>query len=266
MAVSQRFINLFEKQLMKNPDLAEKVTGTFNRKQTVNVPIKQTSNGHNTASHLNQALNKSGTSNKVLDSMVDDAVKMRRETSKPIGTLNRSERKIAERQKSEKEFDKGVSSLDGIKANEKLLPSIGATASTLFKSARTNLGAKGSMKSAAIGTFQASAASAAVSGGIAALQGNDPWEAAKTGFVRGAMAGGTYQGLKAATHANAGSIKGNLKHIASTTKQTYQAHTMAGNAGMRQGGVSRQLEKVLKASQMNRQNIAHNGLYKNQKG
>lgn len=74
------------------------------------------------------------------------------------------------------------------------------------------------------------------------------------------FAGAGYHGLKAATHANKGSIKGNLKHIGSTTQQVYKAHTPAGNAAMRQNGVSNQLKRVLEANQMTQKQIAYSDL------
>jgi len=176
----------------------------------------------------------------------------------------RTARQTSRVEKKKRRADEGIASLNTINPQERVLPRIGSTAKTLYGSARTNLGEPGSLKRAGIGVVQSSAASAAVSGGMAALQGNDPWEAAKSGAFKGAIGGVGYQGLKAATHAQTGSIKGNLKHIASTTKQTYQAHTMAGNAAMRssKNGVSNQLKRVLDANQASRQTESIFGLNK----
>ncbi|MFE7817805.1 hypothetical protein ACFU1R_06325 [Priestia megaterium] len=176
----------------------------------------------------------------------------------------RTARQNSRVEKKRRRADEGLASLNTINPQERLLPAIGSTAKTLYGSARANLGEPGSLKRAGIGVIQSSAASAAVSGGMAAIQGNDPWEAAKSGAFKGAVAGVGYQGLKAATHAHTGSIKGNLKHIASTTKQTYQAHTVAGNTAMRtsKNGVSNQLKRVLDANQASRKTESIFGLNK----
>ncbi|MEK1829093.1 hypothetical protein AAAC51_08040 [Priestia megaterium] len=165
--------------------------------------------------------------------------------------VNRSQRKID-----------GRKTLRGIKTSEGVLSPLASTLKTGYNSASHFLKQDDNLKKAGIGIIQSGATGAAVSGGLAAIQGEDPWAAAKSGAVRGAFGGIGYQGLKAATHANTGSLKGNLKHMASTTKQTYQAHTRAGNVAMQRQGVSRQLQTVLNASELNRQNIASNGLYK----
>lgn len=128
------------------------------------------------------------------------------------------------------------------------------TLGTMGRSAVGNLSQKGNLKKAGIGVVQSSAASAGVHGGLAALQGEDPWEAAKTGAIRGAMIGGGYQGLKAATHSNKGSIWGNVKNMSATTQQTYRAHTTAGNTAMRQEKVSGSLKKVLLTNKMVKEN------------
>jgi hypothetical protein len=164
----------------------------------------------------------------------------------------RSTRTASRRKKAENVVTNGRM-FEGIDASKGLFGRIGATASVLGGSGLHNLRQAGNLRKAGIGTLQTSVASAGIHGGLAYLQGDDPWEAAKTGAVRGALVGGGYQGLKAATHANKGSIKGNLKHMASTTKQTYKAHTAAGNASMRQNGVSTQLKQVLRNNQMARQ-------------
>lgn len=180
-----------------------------------------------------------------------------RTVNKPISQLSDYERKARKaavgKGRAQREGKRNISRLNGIDPNKGLLSRIGASASVLGSSALSNLRTAGNLKKAGIGTLQSSVASAGIHGGLAYIQGDDPWEAAKTGAVRGALAGAGYQGLKAATHANAGSIKGNIKHMASTTKQTYKAHTAAGNASMRQNGVSNQLARVLDNNRMARQ-------------
>lgn len=74
------------------------------------------------------------------------------------------------------------------------------------------------VKPALQGVVQSVAAHATLSGGLAALQGDDVWEAAKTGAFRGALMGTGYQSLKFATKANKETVRGNLKHIAKTSK------------------------------------------------
>ncbi|MES9681840.1 hypothetical protein ABWK22_02745 [Gottfriedia acidiceleris] len=173
---------------------------------------------------------------------------------KVVSSSSENVKKVIKPQAEEaaKKIKTGVS-FNNIDPNKGLIRRAGSTLGVLAGSAASNLRKSGNLKKAAIGTLQSSVASAGVSAGLAAVQGNDPWEAAKTGAVRGAMAGVGYQGLKAATHANKGSIKGNLKHMASTSKQVYQAHTVKGNAAMRQNGVSPQLKRVLHNNQMARQ-------------
>lgn len=100
-------------------------------------------------------------------------------------------------------------------------------------------------KSAYRGTFQAAAVSAAGHAGVAAINGDDPWEAAKTGFVRGAAAGGTYQSLKGVTGANAKSVWGNMKHINTKTKELYSATTVKGRDQLRKEGASGALSTLL---------------------
>lgn len=107
----------------------------------------------------------------------------------------------------------------------------------------------GRRKAAYKGTFQAAAVSAAGHAGVAVLNGDDPWEAAKTGAFRGALAGGGYQTLKGATGANTGSMWGNMQHIGSTTKDMYRATTIKGRESIRAGEekMSRPLKKMLSA-------------------
>lgn len=100
-------------------------------------------------------------------------------------------------------------------------------------------------KSAYKGTFQAAATSAAGHAGLAFLNGDDPWEAAKTGAVRGAKVGGLHQALKGATGANTGSMWGNVKHISATTKDMYHATTVKGREQLRKDGVSGSLKTLL---------------------
>lgn len=155
--------------------------------------------------------------------------------------------------------------LNGVNVKGNWFSRIGATASTLFGSAVTNLSKEGALGHAGKQVVKSAAVGAGFQGGLAALQGDDPWEAAKKGAFQGAMVGAGYQGLKAATHANASSIRGNLKHMGSTVADTYRAHSSAGQTYMRQNGVSDQLKRVLDANRMSRVNEAANKLNKPKK-
>lgn len=145
-------------------------------------------------------------------------------------------------------FIENLNKMDERKLNGGLR-GIGTTGSTLFSGAKKYfldpVEGAARRKSAYKGTFQAAATSAAGHAGIAALNGDDPWEAAKTGAVRGAKVGGGYQTLKGATGANAGSIWGNVKHINATTKDLYRATTVKGREQLRKEGVSGSLSTLL---------------------
>lgn len=128
---------------------------------------------------------------------------------------------------------------------------VGVTAKSLFTGAKNHfhdptLGAE-RRKAAFKGTFQAAAVSAGGHAGLALLSGDDPWEAAKTGAFRGALAGAGYQSLKGATGANTESIWGNMKHIGATTKDLYSATTIKGREQLRKEGMSNSLSNLLRA-------------------
>ncbi|MGH1263317.1 hypothetical protein ACQVWE_13530 [Bacillus cereus] len=259
---AEKVMNAVSRKINNSPELLERMTSPVKGvTRTVNGPIARTPNFVPSSS------------TNLMDDMISKATAPRdkiRATraqaragqgSKNKGSLRnatpeqiQSRKESARKSKSARETRQRVAgsqeALNGVTPNDKFLGRIGATAKTLFGSGMENLRAEGNLRRAGIGTFQTSVASAAVSGGIGYLQGDDPWEAAKTGAIRGAFAGAGYQGFKAATHANKGSIKGNLKHIGSTTKQVYQAHTPAGHASLKQNGMSNQLRRVLEAKQM----------------
>lgn len=169
----------------------------------------------------------------------------------------------------QREADRIASSqafLDGASPQKGFLPTAAKTGKTLLGSMVNNLGEKGALKRAGIGAFQSAGVWGTASAGIAYLQGEDPWEAAKTGAVRGAMAGAGYQGLKAAAHANSTQkgIKGvldNTKQIGRGVRDTYSVHTPRGNAAMRQNGMSDQLKTIMRANELSKTSISANGLY-----
>ncbi|HDR4737019.1 TPA: hypothetical protein QCR36_004073 [Bacillus cereus] len=259
---AEKVMNAVSRKINNSPELLERMTSPVKGvTRTVEGPIARTPNFVPSSS------------TNLMDNMISKATAprdkiraARAQARAGVGSKNKgslrsatpeqiqARKEAARKSKSARETRKRVAgsqeALNGATPNNKFLGRIGASAKTLLGSGMENLRAEGNLRRAGIGAFQSSVTSAAVHGGIGYLQGDDPWEAAKTGAIRGAFAGAGYQGLKAATHANKGSIRGNLKHIGSTTKQVYQAHTPAGNATMRQNGVSNQLKRVLEANQM----------------
>jgi len=103
------------------------------------------------------------------------------------------------------------------------------------------------LKAAGVQVAKSAAVSAAAHGGLAALEGEDAWEAAKKGAFRGALGAGLYQGAKGATGANAGSIWGNIKQIGRTTQDMYNATTVAGREALRKGNMSGSLATLMQA-------------------
>jgi hypothetical protein len=83
-------------------------------------------------------------------------------------------------------------------------------------------------------TVQSAAIGGVIDASIGALQGEDPWQAAKAGIFQGAALGIGHQSLRFATNANRKTFKGNMKHIASTGYK----------------GMSRQLKTVLQQKKM----------------
>ncbi|MGM2632315.1 hypothetical protein [Bacillus cereus group sp. Bce040] len=259
---AERVMSAVSRKINNSPELLERMTSPVKGvTRTVNGPIARTPNFVPSSSE------------NLMDNMIAKATAPRdkiRATraqaragqgSKNKGSLRdatpeqiQARKESARKSKSARETRQRVAgskeALKGATPSNKFLDRIGATGKTLLGSGIEGLKQEGALRKAGIGTFQSAAASAAIHGGIGYLQGEDPWEAAKTGAVRGAFAGAGYHGLKAATKANAGSIKGNLKHIGSTTKQVYQAHTPAGHASLQQNGMSNQLRRVLEAKQM----------------
>lgn len=97
--------------------------------------------------------------------------------------------------------------------------------------------------------LQSTAGSAAAHGGLAALQGDDPWEAAKTGALRGAFAGAGYQYLRAGAGVNSmqkgfKGFKENVGTVYKAGRDTLRAHSITGNRELRQK-MSPYLKQVL---------------------
>ncbi|MGL4820581.1 MAG: hypothetical protein ACRC5C_11470 [Bacilli bacterium] len=85
------------------------------------------------------------------------------------------------------------------------------------------------------GVFKSAAISAAGHAGVAALEGRDPYEAAKTGAFRGAVAGAGYQAFKGATGVRGqgmGNIMGNIKQGSRNVKDVYNLHGTMGDQGV----------------------------------
>lgn len=155
----------------------------------------------------------------------------------------------------------GLDELNQIDPTRGKLGAIKGTASTLFNSGADYLGRDGNLKKAGIGVLQSSAVSAAGHGALAAAQGDDPWEAAKTGALRGAVVGAGYQGMKAATQLDKHQgYFNNLKHMGRNVYDVGRAHTVSGNSAIRKEGVSKPLENILRANQLNSMNRQKNKL------
>ena len=132
----------------------------------------------------------------------------------------------------------------------------------VFKTANSsflgNMRIKENRKMAGRGIVKSTAASAAAHGGLAYLQGEDPWEAAKTGAIRGALVGGGYQYAKAATGAKSNlkgikGIKDNLRQIGTGGRDIVRAHSITGNLDMKKDirNISPQLKRVLQQKERN---------------
>ncbi|WP_263117460.1 hypothetical protein [Bacillus subtilis] len=175
------------------------------------------------------------------------------EIKREYRTKASQERKSIREERMEKNrarvIEETNSALNGVTVKNKFLGRMGSTGRTLANSAYSNLSEPGNLKNAGKRIVQTAALGAGSSAGIAYLQGDDPWQAAKTGAFRGAMAGAGYQGLKAATHTERSLLKGGAKDIAKGVRDTFRAHTNTGNAALRQSGMSNQLKRVLEANQ-----------------
>ncbi|MBG0967665.1 hypothetical protein [Bacillus sp. SRB3LM] len=259
---AEKVMNAVSRKINNSPELLERMTSPVKGvTRTVEGPIARTPNFVPSSS------------TNLMDDMISkataprDKIRAARQQARAgVGSKNKgslrnatpeqiqSRKEAARKSKSARETRQRVAgskeALKGVTPNDKFLGRIGATAKTLLGSGIEGFKQEGALRKAGIGAFQSSVTSAAVHGGIGYLQGDDPWEAAKTGAIRGAFAGAGYQGLKVATKANAGSIKGNLKHIGSMTNQVYKAHTPAGHASLQKNGMSNQLRRVLEAKQM----------------
>lgn len=175
----------------------------------------------------------------------------------PVSELSKAERNARKRELSIRRAPK---ILDGVEPSDKFLRRIGLTGTTLFRSAVGNLSAKGNLATAGKKVVQSATVGAASSAGLAYLQGDDPWQAAKGGAFKGALVGASYQGLKAATHTPQAIFKGGATNIGRTVADTYKAHTSAGQAAFRQNGMSSQLQRVLQTNQSVRMNQSIFGL------
>ena len=192
----------------------------------------------------------SASANRTVSSASKVAGKQTGGKKKSKATLKREEKKVAENRSlllNMEHFD------DDEKGKH-----LWETTKTLVGSAHGNLSNIENLKKAGKGTLQASAASTAAHGGLAALQGEDPWEAAKTGAFRGAIGGGMYQYAKAATGAKSRlpgmkGIKDNFKQMGVGARDTYRAHNWNANIDMRESGnISPQLKTVLRQNQRNK--------------
>ncbi|UOE58098.1 hypothetical protein [Cytobacillus oceanisediminis] len=276
MAINPRFIKSFEKEVMKNhPKLFERLTSDFNPKQGTlssgRVAGTGSWQGNNRSAGFMNSLVTQAASDirkgqiaanankpKVIRRAKAEAEALRRGATarayKPV-TKSVSEMTAPQRRARIEELrvKRGARNaprvLDETLVYPRQLGRLGATGSTLLGSGAQYFSREGSIKSALKGTVASSAVSAGAHGGIAALQGEDPWEAAKTGALRGAMAGAGYHGLKGATWADAGSIRGNLKAIGQGVKQTHMTHSVKGQLALRDKGISRQLEQIMRANQ-----------------
>jgi hypothetical protein len=278
----KKLVENMENAFLNNEALAEKLTGTsvFNKKHTV--PFNKTANQEprpfepkNTRTNNNAAPGNgptigkpyapSGSNNplekKAVDFKKEVNAKKEAERAKQAGF----DPKVNKQRHAE-----GAAHREGILSDhavtcDTFFSRIGATGKTLLNSGGEHFSQEGAVKKALQKTVTASAASAGGHMGLAAVQGEDVWEAAKTGAFRGAVVGGGYQGLKGVTRADASSIRGNLKQIGSGLNRTYKSTNQANHASMAQraeasGGVSKQLEKILRANQMNEVNKTANGL------
>lgn len=134
-------------------------------------------------------------------------------------------------------------------ANEKMLGSIGSTGKMLWNSARTEFAKEGAVKNVLKGTVKAGALDAGISGGLAALQGEDVWDAAKGGFMQGAKYGAGYMGLKTTVGATSKFGRGGLKETATGIRDTFRSTRASGQEMIRREGVSNSLFNVLRNNQ-----------------
>lgn len=136
--------------------------------------------------------------------------------------------------------------------SKNMIGSIGATAKTVFNSGKAHFSQPGTIGTAGKGIAKSMGANAAISGGLAAVQGDDIWDAAKSGAVRGAAMGAGYMGAKGAMGTTAKFGKGGMKDTARTMNQAYKSTTVAGQQAMRSGQspMSNQLKKVLENNRM----------------
>src|SRR5699024_2488301 len=129
-------------------------------------------------------------------------------------------------------------SIDQIKARQNgerlpdltngLIKTIGATAKTVLGSGIDHFSKEGNVKKAFKGVVKSTALNATVSGGMAAMQGEDPWDAAKSGAVRGAFLGTGYMGLKGSLASSKKLGKGGTREMAGTLRDVYRSHTLSG--------------------------------------
>lgn len=128
---------------------------------------------------------------------------------------------------------------------ENVLQSSLGAAKTTMRSGMQHFSDAGNRSEAYRGIAKSTAANATLSGGVAAIQGEDMWEGAKSGAMRGAMMGTGYMGMKGAMGTQAKFGKGGMKEMGSTMKGTYAAHTAKGQSHFRDEGISKPLKSVL---------------------
>lgn len=162
---------------------------------------------------------------------------------------------VNEMKKLKQNPNQSYESIEQIKARENgerlpnmtngLLRTIGATAKTVLGSGIDHFSKEGNVKNAFKGVVKSTALNATVSGGMAAMQGEDPWDAAKSGAVRGAFLGAGYMGLKGSLASSKKLGKGGTREMASTVRDVYRSHTLEGQKQLRRDGLSRPLKQVL---------------------
>lgn len=88
-----------------------------------------------------------------------------------------------------------------------------STGKGIFRSGMRHFSSMDNVKTAAKGVVKSSAADGAIHAGIAAVTGDDPWEAAKSGAVQGAFLGAGYMGMKGALGVEKKFGRGGMKQM-----------------------------------------------------
>jgi hypothetical protein len=100
-------------------------------------------------------------------------------------------------------------------------------------------GKRNFLKSAAkYGTY-----GAGIGAGSAVLQGDDPWEGAKSGFMKGFVGGAAVKGFAHAT----GTVGGGMKGFATGAKRVAATYNMNARGTLNGGAVSKQVKAITRA-------------------